>query len=92
MNRVGKWTTSEMAEFVSHVMHHDFIHMHRFHTGPESLGAAMRRTMSSDPVTPILTEAHLTALDRRVTTILQVMRECLTKARDPYHVIINDLH
>ncbi|KAK4326859.1 hypothetical protein Pmani_002659 [Petrolisthes manimaculis] len=75
------------------LIRHSTLHtLLRLHTGPERLGGAIRRTMSADPLNPILTEAHLEALDRRLTTILQVVRDCLTKAHDPHHVIINDLH
>lgn len=64
----------------------------RFQAGSESLSTAMRHSMDTDPVNPILTEAHLAALDRRLTTILQIMRECLIKAHDPLRVIVNDFH
>lgn len=64
----------------------------RFQTGPQSLSEAMRSSMSIDPISPILWEPHMRALDRRVNIILQVMRECINKAVDPLHVVINDFH
>lgn len=59
-----------------------------YHTGPVRLSAAMRRSLERDPVAPVLLEAHLSALDRRVQTVLQVVRECLDKAgKKPNDVI-----
>lgn len=37
----------------------------------------MRESMAEDPLTPILWEPHLVALDRRVGFVLQKIRECL---------------
>lgn len=39
----------------------------------------MRESMSVDPITPVLWEPHLEALDRRVVIILQGVRDCLKK-------------
>ena len=44
----------------------------RFHTGPISLGQALRQSTRADPVYPILVEPHFRAVDRRVGIILQV--------------------
>lgn len=43
------------------------------------LSDAMRETMSSDPIAPVLWEPHLEALDRRVVIVLQGIRDCLKK-------------
>ncbi|XP_042861833.1 extracellular serine/threonine protein CG31145-like, partial [Penaeus japonicus] len=64
----------------------------RFHTGPQHLSEAMRASMSVDPINPILWEPHMAALDRRLNIILQIVRECVEKAQDPLHVMINDFH
>lgn len=64
----------------------------RFQSGPQRLSEAMRASMSSDPIAPILWEPHMRALDRRLNIILQIMRECVAKAVDPLHVVINDFH
>lgn len=37
----------------------------------------MRESMAEDPLSPILWEPHLVALDRRVGIVLQKIRECL---------------
>ena len=59
-----------------------------YNTGPVHLSAAMRRSLERDPVAPVLLEPHLTALDRRITVILNVVRECLVRADKPTDVII----
>ena len=59
-----------------------------YNSGPVRLSGAMRRSLSEDPVSPVLLEPHLTAMDRRVGIILQVVRECLSRTEDPSSVII----
>ncbi|XP_045476439.1 extracellular serine/threonine protein CG31145 [Harmonia axyridis] len=54
----------------------------RFHNGPIKLSEAMRQSMAKDPLTPILWEPHLVALDRRVEIILKGMRDCVQKGKD----------
>lgn len=39
----------------------------------------MRETLATDPVAPVLWEPHLEALDRRVSIILQGIRDCIKK-------------
>ncbi|CAH0384329.1 unnamed protein product [Bemisia tabaci] len=51
-----------------------------FHNGEKKLSDLMRDSMSRDPVTPVLWEAHLAALDRRVEIILNAVRTCINKA------------
>lgn len=46
--------------------------------------------MLLDPVTPVLWEPHLVALDRRVQIILQGIRDCINKS-DANEVIVDDL-
>ncbi|XP_061390681.1 extracellular serine/threonine protein CG31145, partial [Musca vetustissima] len=50
-----------------------------FHNGPRPLSEVMRESMLVDPVSPILWEPHLAALDRRVGIILQGVRDCVKK-------------
>lgn len=49
----------------------------RFHNGPKPLSQLMRESMASDPVSPVLWEPHLMALDRRVSIILTALRDCI---------------
>lgn len=51
--------------------------MPRFQTGPNPLSRILRKSMSLDPIAPILTNDHLEALDRRVTIILNSLRDCI---------------
>lgn len=51
----------------------------------------MRESMADDPVQPILWEPHLLALDRRVTSVLSAVADCI-KAHSIHDVIYtNDL-
>ncbi|XP_077590565.1 extracellular serine/threonine protein kinase FAM20C-like [Stigmatopora nigra] len=55
------------------------------------LSDVMRQSLSQDPlatVAPLLSEAHLSALDRRLATILQTVETCEKQHDD---VILNDL-
>ncbi|XP_076324987.1 extracellular serine/threonine protein CG31145-like isoform X1 [Tachypleus tridentatus] len=63
--------------------------MLELYLGPERLSSLMRKSLSKDPVNPVLTEAHLLALDRRLRIILDVIRDCLQEKR-PDEVIIYD--
>ena len=58
-----------------------------YHSGPVSLSAALNRSLSSDPISPVLTSQHLEAVDRRVGLVLQVVRECLDAANTEEEVI-----
>ncbi|CRK88754.1 CLUMA_CG002627, isoform A [Clunio marinus] len=51
----------------------------RYHNGPQKLSEAMRESMGTDPIAPVLWEPHLEALDRRVVIVLQGIRDCLKK-------------
>jgi len=65
-----------------------------YHTGPTSLGAALNKSLSSDPINPVLTNQHLDAVDRRVGLVLQVVRECLdaSDVEDDVIFIRDDLY
>lgn len=54
----------------------------RFHNGPIKLSEALRKSLSKDPVAPILWEPHLEALDRRIEIILRGIRDCLAKGEE----------
>lgn len=46
------------------------------------LSEAMRAALLRDPVSPVLWEPHLIALDRRVQIILKAVRDCMEAARE----------
>ena len=61
-----------------------------FYQGPKHLSDAMREAMENDIVAPVLTEAHLQALDRRVTIILKTVYKCIQKNGYYTKVVIDD--
>lgn len=60
-----------------------------YHTGPEKLSEAMRRSLSTDDLAPVLLDTHLDALDRRIKIVLQTLSDCLEK-KPVEQVIIDD--
>ena len=60
-----------------------------FNNGPQHLSDAMRDSLGNDPVNPVLAEAHLKALDRRVNIILNTLRGCLSH-KNPNDVIFSN--
>ncbi|XP_051863143.1 uncharacterized protein LOC117576526 [Drosophila albomicans] len=50
-----------------------------FHNGPKPLSQVMGESLSNDPVSPVLWQPHLEALDRRVGIILQSIRDCIKR-------------
>jgi len=59
-----------------------------YYLGPVSLSEAMRSSMSKDPISPILAEKYLTALDRRLEIILRELGKCLDKANGDYRKVL----
>ncbi|XP_077406170.1 pseudokinase FAM20A [Vanacampus margaritifer] len=53
------------------------------------LSDVMRESLQKDPLRPILTESHLSALDRRLVKILRAVQRCTRKLGDE-RVIAND--
>lgn len=47
--------------------------------GPSKLSTLMRCSLSRDPLSPVLLEKHLRALDRRLEIVLDVIRDCLSR-------------
>ena len=66
-----------------------FTKLVKLYLGPERLSDLMRRSLAKDSLTPILTEPHLYALDRRVIKILKEVYKCVREGRDVREVIIN---
>ncbi|KAK3509964.1 hypothetical protein QTP70_023800 [Hemibagrus guttatus] len=57
------------------------------------LSDVMRASLAQDPlaaVAPLLTEPHLSALDRRLGTVLQIVQRCLLQHQH-HHVIYDDI-
>uniref|UniRef100_A0A671PCF6 Pseudokinase FAM20A-like n=1 Tax=Sinocyclocheilus anshuiensis TaxID=1608454 RepID=A0A671PCF6_9TELE len=53
------------------------------------LSDVMRASLSRDPLTPVLTEDHLQALDRRLGQVLRTVGKCVKKLGEP-QVVITD--
>lgn len=49
----------------------------------------MKASLDKDPISPILTDKHLAALDRRLRIILEAIRTCIEE-RSPQEVIFVD--
>lgn len=48
----------------------------------------MRESLATDPVTPVLSEAHLEALDRRLQKVLAMVENCIQKQNEK--VLVDD--
>ena len=46
----------------------------KFHKGPQSLGDALKQSLKSDAISPVLLDDQFVAVDRRVSLILQVSK------------------
>lgn len=58
------------------------------------LSDVMRASLSQDPlaaVAPLLTEPHLSALDRRLAAVLQTVQRCLLQHQHLHDVIYDDI-
>ncbi|KOB71917.1 Uncharacterized protein OBRU01_11497, partial [Operophtera brumata] len=75
--------------WVKHSLQSNFILISIYHNGIP-LSKYLRESMKSDPVTPILWEPHLAAIDRRVAIILDAVRKCVDKAQSPLQKEVND--
>ena len=58
-----------------------------YHTGP-SLSSTLSNSMAADPISPVLEDKHLLALDRRLAIVLGVIRNCLQSAGTSEEVIM----
>jgi len=61
----------------------------KFHQGPQGLGQALKQSLESDAVAPVLLDDQFVAMDRRVSLILQVIRECLNASENHADVIFS---
>ena len=60
----------------------------KFNTGPTKISDAMRASLAKDPISPILSDAHLKALDRRLVIILNTIRSCLIDKKKSFDSVI----
>ncbi|XP_070612205.1 extracellular serine/threonine protein kinase FAM20C-like [Erythrolamprus reginae] len=67
-----------------------FLRLQLLATEPFRLSDVMRESLASDPLSPVLAEPHLEALDRRLKKILAMVENC-QKADGHKEVIIDDL-
>ena len=56
----------------------------------QGLSRTLDKLLHSDPIYPILTQAHLDAIDRRHHTLINVINECI-KELGASSVIINEI-
>jgi len=61
----------------------------QLYSGPDRLSDVIRRSLQTDVLDVVLTEAHLTALDRRLAIILEEIYQCVLRNPDEA-VIIDD--
>ncbi len=54
------------------------------------LSKVLRDSTINDPTSPILTEKHLIALDRRVNIILKTVAKCITRNGHHTRVVVDD--
>jgi hypothetical protein len=58
-------------------------------SGGGKLSDRMRRSLSKDPLNPVITEAHLEALDRRVSIVLDNIYRCVLRFEGERQVIVD---
>ncbi|GBN03107.1 Extracellular serine/threonine protein CG31145, partial [Araneus ventricosus] len=82
LNRFGKAKHDEIS-ILAPLIQCCFIHITTFYRllqlqlNPMKLSSLMRCSLYKDPLNPILLDPHLEALDRRLETVLGVLRDCL---------------
>ncbi|CAK1596364.1 unnamed protein product [Parnassius mnemosyne] len=71
------------------VRHTTLTKLLKYHNGVP-LSKVLRESMKADPVSPILWEPHLAAVDRRIGLVLDAVRKCVEKAENPLQNEVND--
>lgn len=54
-----------------------------------ALSSAMRQALAFDPIHPVLAEPHLAALDRRLSGVIETIKQCM-EAQGPDNTLIED--
>ncbi|KRX78770.1 Extracellular serine/threonine protein kinase FAM20C [Trichinella sp. T6] len=60
----------------------------KYYFGPSSLGDALKQSMASDPVSPVLADKHLIAVNRRLEIVLFKLAECIIQAGGNHRQVI----
>ena len=92
--RFGKTIHDEMSILAPiyqccQIRYSTFIKLAKLYVGPEKLSSVMRASLTKDSISPILTEPHLFALDRRVIKVLKEIYTCMSDGKYPHEVIID---
>lgn len=66
-----------------------FIKLVKLYLGPDKMSSLMRTSLAKDSISPILTEPHLYALDRRIIKVLKEIYTCIQEGRDVEEVIVD---
>ena len=61
----------------------------QFHQGPIHLGEALKRSLRTEAIHPVLVAEHYEAIDRRVNIILKAVAECVQN-HGASKVVFND--
>lgn len=67
-----------------------FLRLQLLATEPYRLSDVMRESLASDHLSPILSEPHLKALDRRLQRVLDMVRVCMAKGGQKA-VLVDDM-
>jgi len=57
--------------------------------GDEILSEVLHHSMLNDHINPVISQLHYTAIDRRLTTIIETVRHCIDKY-SLHHVVRTD--
>uniref|UniRef100_A0A8C0IYV6 FAM20 C-terminal domain-containing protein n=1 Tax=Chelonoidis abingdonii TaxID=106734 RepID=A0A8C0IYV6_CHEAB len=67
-----------------------FLRLQLLATEPYRLSDVMREALASDRLSPVLSEPHLEALDRRLQRVLDMVRVCMAKGGQK-EVLVDDM-
>lgn len=59
------------------IRHQTYIRLHQLHGGV--LSNVLTKLLAKDPIAPVLSEAHILALDRRVDIIIDIVKQCIAR-------------
>lgn len=93
--RFGKTIKDEMSILAPlyqccMIRYSTFLKLVKLYIGPDKLSDIMKNSLTNDAISPILTEPHLYALDRRVIKILKELYICLKNGSTIDEIFIDD--